>query len=419
MTKESIENPTSSTKASTLSGAQRAGFSELTFTIFIAATVSIIAFSVDIMLPALLDIGNEYQLTDPNDAQLVIVAFIFSLGVSQLFFGPLTDAFGRRIILTLALLSFAITSVAALFAPNFASLLFVRVLAGASAGAARTAAQAIVRDCYSGNDMARVMSNVMAVFMVAPLIAPAIGQYIIYIANWHWIFLFLGAGGSLTYFIAFIRLKETQNIEDRMSLSIAHVVEAFRESLRYRRPVGYCIVAIAFSGALFTYVVTIAQVFGELYGMGSNFIYAFMIAAASMAISSVINGRIVKNTPLRKIVHFSILVFLAVAVIFFVAANFATVPFALMLFVTIMTMLLFGFVVANTTAIALEPLGHIAGTASSVLNTMSVSFGALIGGVLGQLYDGTIIPMANGYLILGIVSLIAALWAERWRMTLK
>ncbi len=415
MTKESIENQTTSR----LSGAQRAGFSELAFTVFIAATVSIIAFSVDIMLPALMDIGNEYQLTDPNDAQLVIVAFIFSLGVSQLFFGPLTDAFGRRLILTLALLSFAITSVAALFAPNFASLLFVRVLAGASAGAARTAAQAIVRDCYSGNDMARVMSNVMAVFMVAPLIAPAIGQYIIYIANWHWIFLFLGAGGFLTYFIAFFRLKETQKIEDRMSLSIAHVVDAFRESLRYRRPVGYCIVAIAFSGALFTYVVTIAQVFGELYGMGSNFIYAFMIAAASMAISSVINGRIVKNTPLRKIVHLSIMAFLAVTVIFFIAANFATVPFALMLFVTIMTMLLFGFVVANTTAIALEPLGHIAGTASSVLNTMSVSFGALIGGVLGQLYDGTVIPMANGYLILGIVSLIAALWAERWTMTLK
>ena len=402
-----------------LSGAKRAGFSELAFTVFIAATVSIIAFSVDIMLPALLDIGNEYQLTDPNDAQLVIVAFIFSLGVSQLFFGPLTDAFGRRLVLTLALLSFALTSFAALFAPNFATLLFIRVLAGASAGAARTAAQAIVRDCYSGNDMARVMSNVMAVFMVAPLIAPAIGQYIIYLANWHWIFLFLGAGGSLTYLVAFIRLKETQKREDRMALSISHVVEAFRESLRYRRPVGYVIVAIAFSGALFTYVVTIAQVFGELYGMGDNFIYAFMIAAAAMAISSIINGRIVKNTPLRLIVHISIIAFLIVTLIFFFAAHFATVPFALMLFVTIMTMLLFGFVVANTTAIALEPLGHIAGTASSVLNTMSVSFGALIGGILGQLYDGTIIPMANGYPILGIVSIIAASWAERWSFKLS
>ena len=402
-----------------LSGAKRAGFSELAFTVFIAATVSIIAFSVDIMLPALLDIGSEYQLTDPNDAQLVIVAFIFSLGVSQLFFGPLTDAFGRRLILTLALLSFALASLAALFAPNFATLLILPALSGASAGAARTASQAIVRDCYSGNDMARVMSNVMAVFMIAPLIAPAIGQYIIYLANWHWIFLFLGAGGSLTCLVAFLRLKETQDPNERMALSISHVVDAFLESLRYRRPVGYCIVAIAFSGALFTYVVTIAQVFGELYEMGDNFIYAFMIAAAAMAISSIINGRLVKKTPLRVIVHISILAFLIVTSIFFFAANFASVPFALMLFVTIMTMGLFGFVVANTTAIALEPLGHIAGTASSVLNTMSVSFGALIGGVLGQLYDGTIIPMANGYLILGVVSLIAALWAERWSLTLK
>lgn len=407
------------TNSSELVGAQRAGFREPNFIIFMAAVISIVAFSVDMMLPALLDIGSEYNLTDPNDTQLVIIAFIFAFGLSQLFFGPLTDAFGRRTILIGSLVSFAIMSVAALFAPNFEMLLLARALAGVSAGAARTSSQAMVRDCFVGNDMARIMSHVMAVFMVAPLFAPLIGQFIIFLANWHWIFLFLGIGGAIAATVGAFNLKETLNVQNRRPLSAKRVSQAFLESLTYRRSTGYTLVSVAFTGALFTYVITTAQIFGELYGLGDKFVYAFIAAAGALTVSSVINGKLVKKTVLRKIVHRALIAFLALASVFFVLAYFGHIPFALMLGITMSTMFLFGFVATNTTAIALEPMGHIAGTASSVINTVSVSGGAFIGGTIGQLYDGTVIPMATGYLILAIVGVIAAFWAERGSLTLR
>lgn len=400
-------------------GAERSGFKEPCFIMFMAAVTSIVAFSVDMMLPALLDIGSEYRLSDPNDAQLVIVAFIFSMGLSQLFFGPLTDAFGRHTILIGSLFSFGLMSVAALFAPNFETLLLARVLAGISAGAARTASLAIIRDCFSSTDMARIMSHVMAVFMLAPLVAPLLGQFVIYIANWHWIFVVLGAGGTLTAIIAMKNLKETQDIKDRRSLSVKHVFEAFLESLTYRRSTGYTLVSVAFTGAIFSYIVATPQIFGELYGLGDNFIYAFMAAAAALAASSILNGKLVKTVVLRKIVHRALAAFLILSIIFFIISYFSHMPFLLMLIINMGTMFLFGFVITNTTAIALEPMGHIAGTASAVVNTISVSVGALIGGTIGQLYDGTLVPMATGYLILAVVAIGAAFWGERGSLTLR
>lgn len=394
-------------------GAARAGFKERNFIIFMASVTSIVAFSVDMMLPALLDIGSEYRLSDANDTQLVIVAFIFSFGLSQLLFGPLTDAYGRRTILIGSLISFAMISVAAIFSPNFEALLLARVLAGISAGAARTASQALVRDCFQSSDMARIMSLIMAVFMVAPLLAPVIGQFIIYIANWHWIFLFLGTGGAITATVGVLYLKETQAPENVSPLSAKRVSQAFLESLTYRRSTGYTLVSVAFTGALFTYVVMVPQIFGELYGLGSDFVFAFMAAAGALTVSSVLNGKLVKTVALRKLVHLALIAFFILSIIFVILAYFDALPFALMLTVTMSTMFLFGFVTTNTTAIALEPMGHIAGTASSVINTVSVSGGALIGGFIGQLYDGSVLPMAAGYLVLAIIGIIAAFWAER------
>lgn len=407
------------TISSELTGATRAGFKERNFILYMASVTSIVAFSVDMMLPALSIIGSEYRLSDPNDTQLVIVAFIFAFGISQLFFGPLTDAFGRRTILIGSLVSFAVISVAALFSPNFESLLLARVLAGVAAGAARTASQAVVRDCFAGNDMARIMSLVMAVFMIAPLAAPMIGQFIISIANWHWIFLFLGIGGATTATVSVLYLKETQAPENKRPLSAKRVSQAFWESLTYRRSTGYTLVSVAFTGALFTYVVMVPQIFGELYGLGGDFIFAFMAAAAALTVSSVLNGKLVKTVALRKIVHLALIAFLALAIIFVVLAYLDAIPFVVMLGITMSTMFLFGFIATNTSAIALEPMGHIAGTASSVINTASVSGGALIGGTIGQLYDGSVIPMATGFLILAIVGIIAAFWAERGSLTLR
>lgn len=413
-----VENSPVTTDNSTL-GAKLAGFSERKFIVFMAATTSIVAFSVDMMLPALLEIGGEYQVTDINDVQLVIIAFIFSFGLSQLLFGPLVDTFGRRKILIISLFSFAFFSVSALFAPSFELLLAARMAAGVSAGAARSSSQAIVRDCFVGSDMARIMSHVLAVFMIAPIIAPPIGQLIINISNWHWIFLFLGIGGALTAIWASMDLHETHPVEKRRDLSISGLRQAFVESLAYRRSTGYMIVSLAMISCLFSFIITTPQIFGQLYNLGDNFIYVFIVSAACLAASSIINGRILKSVSIRYIVHISILAFLLLTSVFIFLAYTDNVTLPFMIFTTMTTMLLFGFINTNSTAIALEPMGHIAGTASSLINTIGVSGGAFLGGLVGRLYDGSVVPMATGYFIFACVALIAAFWGERGSLTLR
>lgn len=401
-----------------LSGAARAGFSERGFIIFTGITTSTVAFSIDMMLPALIDIGNHFRVQNQNDIQLVIVSFLFAFGISQLFFGPLTDSFGRKKILTLALFAFGFSSIAAYFAPSFEWLLLARIASGLSAGAARSASTAIVRDCFSGSDMARILSHVFAVFMIAPIIAPPIGQLIVYLSDWHFIFMFLGLVGLGAALWATFGYRETLHIEDRRPFSLAKIVEAIQECLSYRRPTGYGLVNLFIVSALFTFISSSAQIFGELYGLGDWFLAVFTLSAVCLASCSVLNAHLVKIYDMRLLMHWSLVVFFLVSCAFMTMALLGPVPLLPMVVIVVTVTSMFGFTNANSMSVALEPLGHVAGTASSIIATFGASGGALFGGIIARAYDGTVLPMAFGYLILSAAGLLAAYWGERGRLVL-
>lgn len=395
----------------------RSGMNERMFIVFTGASTSIVAFSIDMMLPAIMDIGQEYHIQSQNDPQLVIVVFLFAFGLSQLIFGPLTDSFGRKAILVGALIAFALSSLAAIFSSTFELLLIARFVSGLSAGAARSASQAIIRDCFVGRDMARVMSHIFTVFMIAPIIAPPIGQAIIYVSNWHWIFLFLGFGGAILAAWAALSLKETHPHDKRMAFTFQMVFEAFKETLIYRRSTGYAIVNMMVVSALFTFLASSPQIFGELYGLGDGFLLVFMTSAAFLALSSMLNAHLVKTVDMRRIMHNGLLVFFIVTLIFLAFALSGHVPFILITMIVICATSLFGFTNANSAAVALEPLGHVAGTASSLIATFGATGGAVFGGMIARAYDGTVLPMAIGYVILASISLLAAFWGERGKLS--
>lgn len=402
-----------------LTGAARAGFTERGFIIFTGITTSTVAFSIDMMLPALIDIGSYFKVQNQNDIQLVIVTFLFSFGISQLLFGPLTDCFGRKKILVFSLFAFALSSIAAFFAPSFEWLLLARLAGGVSAGAARSASTAIVRDCFSGSDMARILSHVFAVFMIAPIIAPPIGQLIVYLSDWHWIFMFLGFGGLSAALWATLSYRETLYVKDRRPFSLKKIAEAIKECLSYRRPTGYGLVNLFIVSALFTFITSSAQIFGELYGMGDWFLAVFTLSAVCLAGCSVLNAYLVKTYDMRLLMHWSLVVFFILSLIFVALALRGPVALPWMIAIVVGVTSMFGFTNANSMSVALEPLGHVAGTASSIIATFGASGGALFGGLIARSYDGTVLPMAIGYLILSSAGLTAAYWGERGKLVLR
>ncbi|MAY60753.1 MAG: hypothetical protein CML29_00945 [Rhizobiales bacterium] len=390
------------------------GFNE--FIVLMAALTSIVAFSIDIILPALADIGAGYNLEDDNDRQLVIVAFTVSFGVSQLIFGPLADRFGRKRLMIGSLVFYACASFAASFAPSFEFLLATRVCQAIGASGVRITTSAIIRDCFEGRDMARVMSYIFTTFMVVPIFAPALGQGIILMAEWHWIFTFLGIGSLLLCVWTYLKIGETLAPENRRSLAIGSIAGAAVEIATNRIAAGYSLASTLFFGALFSMIVSVQQIFDDIYGLGNFFAVAFAGMAVGMAIASFMNARLVRSIGMRRMSHGAMVSFVSVSFIMFVLALIGTPPFAVMFVLLAVAMMSFGLVAGNFNSIAMQPLGHIAGTATSLIGTLTFTGGAVLGGLVGQAFDGTVFPIASAFFGFGLGSLLLVLITERGRL---
>lgn len=386
------------------------------FIVLMAALTSIVAFSIDIILPALPDIDQEYRLTNPNDRQLVIVAFTVSFGITQLIFGPIADRFGRKGLMIGCLLFYAAASFVASFASSFEMLLAARVAQAIGASGVRITTTAIIRDCFHGRDMARVMSYIFTTFMVVPIFAPALGQGIMLLAEWHWIFTFLGVGSILLAIWSLRRMGETLAPENRRSLSVASIGRAIAEIATNRISAGYTVASTLFFGALFSMVTSVQQVFDSIYGLGDWFALAFAGMACGMAVSSFLNGRLVRQVGMRRMSHGAMLTFVACSLALFTAGLFGTPPFLVTYLLLAGAMMSFGLVAGNFNAIAMEPLGHIAGTASSVIGTLSFTGGAILGGLVGQAFDGTIGPLSTAFFVLGSLSTLVVFITEGRRL---
>ena len=403
-----------SAKASAAPAGAGMGYRE--FVVLIAALTSLTAFAIDSMLPALAVIGADFALADPNDRQFVLIAFVLAFGPTQIVFGPLCDRFGRKPVLMGGLALFVVSSLGAAVSGSFAALIACRIGQGIGAAAVRITTTAIVRDRFAGREMARVMSYVFTVFMIVPIFAPALGQVIVSVTDWHWLFAVLGLSAALLAGWSAMRLEETLPTAERRPIDPASIAAAFGEILTNRTALGYTLAVTLFFGALFGFIVSIQQIVETVYGLGEWLAVAFAVMATGIALASLGNATLVRRLGMRRISHGGLLCFTVLGGVLMVASLFVVPPYWFTFAMITLIMAAFGFVVGNFNAIALEPLGHVAGAASAILGTISFTGGAVLGALTGQSFDGTITPLATTYFLAGLVGLIIIAITERGRL---
>jgi DHA1 family bicyclomycin/chloramphenicol resistance-like MFS transporter len=397
-------------------GSSRIGLGFLEFVITIALMTASVAIAIDIMLPALPAIGQSLNVANANDTQLVIGIFFLGFGCSQIVFGSLSDTFGRRNILLAGLVFFTLTMFGAALTQSFEMLLLLRFVQGIGAAAVRITTMAIVRDCFGGREMARVMSYVMIVFMIVPIVAPSLGQAVIYYANWHWIFILLGCVGAILFVWAGMRLKESLPSNERLPLSVASVASGFRTVLTNRVTCGYMIGLTLFTAVICAYIVTVQQVFGEVYGLGDWLPIAFAGTAGGIAVANFANGYFVRSFGMRRISHVAMILFTLLSGAGLLLSLSGRPDFLVAYLLFSVLLMMFAVIATNFTAISLEPMGHLAGTATAITGFVSTTGGALIGSTVGQLFNGTVQPLFAGFTVFGAVTILAVLWAEKGKL---
>jgi DHA1 family bicyclomycin/chloramphenicol resistance-like MFS transporter len=382
----------------------------------VAALSALNALAIDIMLPALPLIGADFALTNDNDRQLVVVAYVALFGVSQLVYGPLTDAFGRRSVLIYALGVYIVGSILCVVAPSFELFLAARALQGMGAAATRVIATAVVRDLTEGRRMAQIMSMAMTAFMIVPIIAPGIGQLLLFVAPWRWIF-----GALLIYALivlawTLIRLPETLAVENRRAFNVPSIISANASVLRERQTIGYMIATTFVTGCLFGYITSSEQLFVEVYDLGPAFAIAFASVALAISAGTFLNSRLVIRHGMRRLSHTMIIGFTLAALTLAAAAELGLATFWVFTALLALTFAMFGLIASNFNALAMEPVGRVAGSASALYGAVTATGGAIIGGLMARAFDGTIVPFAIGLALCGIATLTAVLWTERGKL---
>jgi MFS transporter, DHA1 family, multidrug resistance protein len=390
------------------------GFPE--FVVIIASIMALNPLATDMMLPALPDIRSAFHIDAANRVQMVLSVFLTGFAAGQFVIGPLSDRFGRRPVLLGGMVVYCLASLLAVMAPSFEGLLLARALQGLGTSATRVIATSIVRDCYAGRRMASVMSLTMMVFIAVPVIAPSFGQAVMLLTAWRGIFVILMIYGVLALVWSGFRMPETLPEEKRKSLAIGQVLAAFRQTVTNRQTIGYALAAGGVQGSLFAFVFSAQQVFTEVYRLGYHFPVAFAAIAIGVAIAAFLNSMFVGRLGMRVISHGALLGFVAVAGAMLAGVALQMLPFPLFMALAAMMMFSFGLIFANFTSLAMEPQGHIAGTASSLYGSITTLLGIAIGSGIGQAYDGTLLPFATGFFLCTLASLTVVLVVERGRL---
>lgn len=408
-------------QAAETSSARRAwvgpGFTE--FVTIVALMMAVTAISIDNLLPAFPAIETRFGVSDPNHLQLLVYVYMLGFGPAQIVYGPLSDALGRRPVLLASLGVYVAGCVLAMLAPGFGWLLAARVIQGIGAAGGRVLSTAIVRDRFAGRDMASVMSLIMMVFLIVPMIAPAIGGAMLAFGSWIYVFVsMLVLAFIVTVWFGW-RMPETLHPEYRRPLSLRATAQAVRLTLATRVAVGYATALGLLTGCIMGYVGSAQQVFDTgLYRLGPLFPLAFGLVAGSMGAATLINSRVVRRLGMRRLSQAGTLAFTIVglAQVALGLAYGGHPPLALFLGVLAMNQFLISFAMPNFNALALEPLGAVAGTASSFLGFYTTILGAGCGYMIGQSFDGTVLPIGIGYAGLGGLALAVVAWTERGRL---
>ncbi|WP_345986861.1 multidrug effflux MFS transporter [Sulfurimonas sp. HSL1-2] len=377
------------------------------FVLLMSLMTAAAALAIDAVMPALSTIGTALQVQTDNDRQLIISLLFAGMALGQLLYGPLSDSFGRKPAIYVGFGLYIAGSLIALLSPNLSVMLFGRFLQGLGAAGPRIVSVALIRDLYEGRMMARVMSFVMSIFIFVPAVAPALGEGLLYLWGWQAIFgLFIAvAAVTLVWFI--LRQPETLPKARRIPLSLSNVLTGIVETCRNRTALGYTVAMGLVFSVFMGYLSSAEQIFRDTYGTGELFALYFGIFALSIGLASYLNARLVMRYGMRPLSSSALAALTLVSLLYFTYAyaHDGVPPFWSFMLYGLITFFCFGLLFGNLNAMAMEPLGHIAGIGAAVVGSLSTFIALPIGVTIGRLYDGGILALVGGFALLGAAGL--------------
>jgi MFS transporter, DHA1 family, multidrug resistance protein len=392
--------------------------SELKFGEFVALMAmmtSLAALATDAMLPALAEIGADLGVVRDNDNQLIVSLLFLGLASGQILYGPVSDSIGRKPAIYAGYVLFVIGCLLSIFAASFPIMLAGRIFQGIGIAGPRSVTMALIRDKYEGRAMARVMSFVMVVFILVPIIAPAFGQAILLVAHWRAIFAAFLVLAVITALWFAMRQPETLPEARRVPFSMTRIGRAMREVLSNRISLGYTVTAGLISGGFLGYLSSAHQIFQIQYGLGARFPLMFATLAVALGCASFMNGRLVMRYGMIALSNWSSRALALLSILFFGIAWLQAGHPPLWALVAYMMPALFcvGILFGNLNSMAMEPLGHIAGVGASVVGSLSLLIAVFLSAVIGQSYNGTILPLIAGFAILSSAGVMVMWWVQQ------
>ncbi len=385
------------------------------FVVMLAFMVSIVAMATDIMLPALALIGEDLRVADPNDTQLIVSSLFVGFAIGQLIVGPLSDTYGRRPVILFGYLFFVVGCILSIVASDLTAMLIGRFLQGVGAAAPRVVGTSLVRDGYAGREMARIMSVIMAVFILVPAIAPSIGQGLIFVLPWEFTFVALLAMAVAAFLWFGTRQPETLAPENRRPFSVSSLIVGCREILSMRTVLGYTLAMGCVFGAFLSYLSASRQVFQDALNAGEMFAIYFGVAALAIGAASLLNSVLVMRLGMRLLTQSALvgLVFLSGGFFALFHALGGLPSIALFMCWQLAAFFCIGILFGNLNALAMEPLGGMAGLGAALIGSISTVISLPFGWLIGRMFDGTVLPLVGGFFTLGLAALTAACWTER------
>jgi len=380
--------------------------SQFEFVALMAFLMSIVALAIDAILPALDDIGAHVGITHSKDNQLLITMIFMGLGIGQLLFGPLSDSLGRKPIVFMGIGVFIIASYMCIYAATLEMMIAGRILQGIGLSAPRTISIAIVRDSYSGDYMARIMSFITVVFLLVPIIAPALGKFVLDHYNWQTIFYIQLVFSIIVSIWFWIRQPETLLRSQRIGLTSHIFSDGFKELMKYKRTIGYTFISGFITGSFMVYLSTAPQIFQIQYDLKEQFPYIFAVLAISVGSATFLNGTLVLKYGMEKLVTVSLWGFFIVSIAYLGLYYNSPNPNVIILLVFFgLQFFAIGFLFGNLRALAMEPVGHIAGIAAAITGFISTMMAVPISAIVGKFVNDTALPLFIGFSICALLSL--------------
>ena len=384
--------------------------------VMMASLMALNALAIDAMLPAFPAMVKGLAVGNANDIQYVISVFLLGSGLGALIYGPLSDRYGRKPILMFSTVGSAVFTLACSFSDSFQFLLVMRFCHGLIAAAMAVLVVSVIRDRFSGDAMAKRMSTIFLIFMIVPIIAPTIGQAVLLFAGWRTIFDLMAIMALLAAFWVWRRLPETLAPENVIPIEPRALARAWKQVVLNRNSAGYMLGAGIVQGALFGYLNSSQQLFDKVFNAKEFFTIGFAIVAIGIAASNFTNARIVERFGARRVSQTALITFIILGALQLTASVLVPASLTTFLILLTMNMAMVGFIGSNFSSIAMTPFGHVAGAASSFQTFARTIIAATIGATIGQQFDGSVAPVAAGFMVCGVVALTLVLWCENGKL---